>query len=112
MYENSRADANGEGFAESTVLTRMSPKRIRRKMRVAAGKSKTSLRHSRHVSSNIGNEGKREATFSRSAARLRCCHNGARIPGRRRGRSNARAETSRNFAANNEVLPSCRITKS
>ena len=33
----------------------------------------------------IGNEPKRAATASRSAARLRCCHSGARAPGRRRG---------------------------
>ena len=58
----------------------------------------------------IGNEPKREATASRSAARLRCCHSGARAPGRRRGSSKARPAASRKRAANIAVDPSCRTT--
>ena len=42
------------------------------------------------------------ATARRSAARLRCCQRGARIPARRRGRSRARAAASRNFAAKSD----------
>ncbi len=58
----------------------------------------------------MGNEPYRAATPSRSCARLRCCHSGARRPGRRRGRSSARPAHSRNRAANSDVAPSCRIT--
>ena len=79
---------------------------------MAASRSKTSRTHSRYVSSSIGKLEKRDATASRSAARLRCCHSGARTPGRRRGSSSARAAASRNLAANSEVLPSCRSTRS
>ena len=53
--------------------------------------SKTSRRHSRYASSSIGNDPNRAATASRSAARLRCCQSGLRPPGRRFGRSSARA---------------------
>src|ERR1700693_2911866 len=68
--------------------------------------------HSRYVSKIIGNEEKREATANKSAARLRCCHNGARIPGRRFGNSSAREAASRNLAANKDVEPSWRRTNS
>ncbi len=43
---------------------------------------------------------------------MRCCHSGVRMPGRRRGNSRARAAASRNLAANSEVAPSCRRTRS
>ena len=42
---------------------------------------------SRYVSSSIGNEPKRLATASRSAARWRICHSGVRASPRRRGSS-------------------------
>ena len=42
----------------------------------SAGRSNTSLTHSRVVSSRIGKVGYLAATFSRSAARWRCCHSG------------------------------------
>ena len=58
----------------------------------------------------IGNEPKRAATASRSAARLRCCHSGARCPGRRRGSSSARPAASRKRAAKSAVEPSWRTT--
>ena len=44
-----------------------------------------------------GNDPYRDATASRSAARLRCGHSGVRLPGRRRGSSSARAAFSRNL---------------
>src|SRR5438067_6088888 len=56
----------------------------------SAGTSKTSRNTSRYVSRMIGNEPNREATCSRSYARLRCCQSGVRRSGRRRGRSSAR----------------------
>src|SRR5260370_17925631 len=78
----------------------------------AGGRSKTSRIHSRYVSSKMGKEEKRAATASKSAARLRCCHKGPRNPPRLLGSSNARPAASRNFAANKEVEPRCRSTKS
>ncbi len=54
-----------------------------------------------------GKDPNREATASRSAARLRCCQSGARRPARRRGSSSARPATSRNFAAKIALPPSC-----
>ena len=69
----------------------------------SAGRSNTSLRHSRVVSSRIGNDGYLAATDSRSAARWRCCHSGVRWSGRRRGSSNALAAHSLNRDANIEV---------
>ena len=57
----------------------------------SAGRSNTSLTHSRVASRSIGNVGYRAATARRSAAFWRCCHSGVRRSGRRRGRSRARA---------------------
>src|SRR5450830_1843451 len=45
-----------------------------------AGRSKTSARHSRYVSTRIGKLPYRLATPSRSAARWRCCQSGVREP--------------------------------
>ena len=69
----------------------------------SAGTSNTSRRHSRVVSSSIGNVGCFAAATSRSADRCRCCQSGVRWPGRRRGSSSARAEASRNALANSAV---------
>ena len=67
---------------EWTVSSRRcTPPRISRR----AGRSNTSARHSRYVSTRIGKEPYRLATASRSAARWRCCQSGVRVPGRRRG---------------------------
>jgi len=77
---------------------------------MSAGMSKKSRRHSRYVSSSTGNDPYRDATASKSAARLRCCQSGARRPGRRLGSNSERAAFSRNFAANSAVAPSWRTT--
>ena len=77
-----------------------------------AGTSKTSERHSRYVSTRIGNEPYRLATESRFAERWRCCHRGVRCPGRRRGRSSARAAFSRNRDANSADCPTCATIRS
>src|SRR6202163_845231 len=112
MYEKSSAPANGEGLSDSTRVKRISPRLILLRIPAAAGKSNTSRIHSRYVSRIMGNEEKREATANKSAARLRCCHNGARMPGRRLGNNSAREAASRNLAANKEVDPSWRRTNS
>ena len=56
------------------------PVRLRRSVITerSAGRSKTSLTHSRVASSSIGNVGYLAATDRRSAARWRCCHSGVR----------------------------------
>ena len=78
----------------------------------SAGTSNTSCRHSRDVSSRIGNVGYLAATASRSAARWRCCHSGVRRSGRRRGSSSARAAHSRNRDENSAVCGSVATTSS
>ena len=83
---------------------------MRRSVATSDGISNWSRRSSRYVSSSAGNDPKRDATARRSAARFRCCHNGVRVPGRRRGRRSARAAVSRNRAAKSDVDPSWRIT--
>ena len=97
-----QAPANADAFAVSTLWTaisrRATPPRISRR----AGRSNTSARHSRYVSTRIGKLPYRLATDSSSAARWRRCHNGVRVPGRRRGRSSARAAFSRNRLANSD----------
>ena len=67
---------------------------------VRPGTSNTSCRHSRTVSSTIGNVAYWLATDSSWAERCRCCHSGVRRPGWRRGSSSARAAHSRNRDAN------------
>ena len=67
----------------------------------ACRRSRAGTRDTSRASS--GNDPKRDATASRSAARLRCCQSGARMPGRRFGSSSDRAAFSRNFAANSAV---------
>ena len=54
----------------------------------------------------------RLATASRSAERWRCCQSGVRVPGRRRGRSRARAAFSRNRLANRAEVASWPTTRS
>ncbi len=92
---------------DDDLAQRMPPRTSRR-----AGRSKTSDRHSRTVSSTIGNEPYRLATARRSAERWRCIHSGVRCPGRRRGRSSARAAFSRKRAANSDEEPSWASTSS
>src|SRR5665647_3637723 len=77
-----------------------------------AGRSKTSARHSRYVSTRIGKLPYRLATPSRSAARWRCCQSGVREPGRRRGRRSARAAFSRKRAAKRAEPPTAATTRS
>ncbi len=74
------------------------------------GTSKTSWRHSRTASRTIGNEPYSLATSSNCAARWRCCHNGVRLPGLRRGSSSARAAHSRNREANSAEPPTWSVT--
>ena len=62
------------------------------------------------VSSTIGNSGYRAATVSSWAERIRCCHNGDRDFGSRRGSSSARAAHSRNRAANSADPPTSSVT--
>ena len=76
----------------------------------SAGTSKTSCRHSRTVSSTIGNDGYCRATSSSCAERCRCCQSGDRRPGCRRGSSIARAAHSRNREANNADAPISAVT--
>ena len=78
--------------------------------RVRPGTSNTSWRHSRTVSSTIGNVEYWLATDSSWAERCRCCHSGVRRPGWRRGSSSARAAHSRNREANSAEEPSSAVT--
>ena len=101
VVEQERLLANGEARAVSTpwmaISRRATPPRISR----SAGRSKTSDRHSRYVSTRIGNaavaRGDREQVGRRAgaAARAACA-----CPGRRRGSSSARAAFSRKRVAN------------
>src|SRR6185437_13344745 len=84
-------EAKGDGVRESTGVTRMRRDSTRWSTRAREGRSKTSRRHSRYVSSTMGNDGYWEATESRSWARFRWAQRGVRFPGERRGRSSARA---------------------
>ena len=103
IHENSSDWANGDAWGVSTATTRTRRLRRSRMSSTSAGRSKTSLTHSRVASSRIGNDGYLAATESRSAARWRCCHSGVRWSGRCRGSSSARAAHSRNREANIEV---------
>ena len=58
--------------------------------------SKKSRRHSRYVSSRTGRIRSATPPRAESAARLRCCQSGARMPGRRFGSNSDRAAFSRN----------------
>ena len=109
---NSRLCANGDAFGVSTLTTRIGRLRSWPSTSRSAGRSNTSCRHSRDVSSRIGKLGYLEATASRSAARWRCCHSGVRRSGRRRGSSSARAAHSRKRAENSDVCGSDEITSS
>ena len=100
-----RRRATASSNRPSTVL--ISRRSIGGSVSTSDGMSNTSRRHSRYASSSIGNDPYFEATPRRSAARFRCCHSGLRPPGRRFGRSSARAAASRNFAAKSAVPPSC-----
>ena len=109
---NSRLWANGDAFGVSTAMTFTARLRSWPSTSRSAGRSNTSCRHSRDVSSRIGNVGYFDATASRSAARWRCCHSGVRRSGRRRGSSSALAAHSRNRAENSEVCGSDPTTSS
>ena len=78
----------------------------------SAGRSKTSCRHSRYVSSTIGKLAYLRATCSRPCAFSRCCQSGVRSPGRRRGISSARAAFSRKRAPKSAVCPTSASTSS
>ena len=78
---NSSDCANGDAVSVSTAISF-----VRRDRRSAitsrrAGTSNTSFRHSRVVSSSIGNVGCFAASLSRSALRWRCIQSGVRLPG-------------------------------
>ena len=83
--------ANGDADAVSTSTRSISRVLMPCSRRRSAGRSNTSCRHSRYVSSTIGNEPYLRATCSRVCAFSRCCQSGVRWPGRRRGISSARA---------------------
>lgn len=68
------------------------------------------MRHSRIVSSTIGNSGYCAATVSSCAERIRCCHSGERDLGSRRGSSSARAAHSRNRDAKSAEPPTSSVT--
>ncbi len=78
----------------------------------SAGMSKTSRRTSRYVSRMIGKLPYWLATARRSADFCRCIHSGVRCPGRRRGRSSARAAFSRKRALKSAEPPSSPINRS
>ena len=91
---------NGDGAGVSTSTSRICRAARSRIRPTRPGTSNTSCRHSRTVSSTIGNVPYLRATDSSWAERCRCCHSGLRRPGWRRGSSSARAAHSRNLDAN------------
>src|ERR1019366_3457293 len=99
-------EAKGDGTRESHGVTRIRRASTRWRISARDGRSKTSRRHSRYVSSTIGNDGYCEATDRRSCARFRWAQSGVRFPGERRGRSSALAAASRKRAAKSDVCPS------
>src|SRR5436190_24155448 len=109
-YENITLAVKGEGTRESTVVTRILRDSILRSTALSAGKSNTSRKHSRYVSSTIGNDGCREAAANRSLARFLCAHSGERFCGFRRGKRRARAAHSRKRALNTDVSASAWVT--
>ena len=111
-YLNSRDLPNGLGVCVSTSTTRTLRAAMSRSSAVSAGTSKTSRRHSRTVSSTIGNAGYWLATSSSCAERCRCCHSGVRRPGWRRGSSSARLAHSRNLDANSALAPTSAVIRS
>src|SRR5260221_4018889 len=98
--------AKGDGTRESHVVTRIWRDSMRRRVSTRPGRSKTSRRHSRYVSSKIGNDAWRDATARRSYARFRCAQSGVRFPGKRRGSKSARAAHSPQRAAKSDVWAS------
>ena len=86
------------------------PRRDLREVSCSPARSKTSVRHSRIVSSTMGNSGYCAATVSSWADRIRCCHRGDRDFGSRRGSSSARAALSRKRAANRADPPTSSVT--
>ena len=102
----------GSGWPSRPRLPAPAGRRCRAAASVSAGTSKTSRRHSRTVSSTIGNDGYWLATSSSCADRWRCCHSGVRRPGLRRGSSSARLAHSRNRDANSALAPTSAVMMS
>ena len=102
--------ANGDGSRVSTSTSRMVRAASWRCTSISPSRSNTSVRHSRIVSSTIGNSGYCAATVSSCAERIRCCHSGERDFGSRRGSSSARAAHSRKRAANSAEPPTSSVT--
>ena len=95
---NSIFSANGDGVSVATsdnsIVPVFNPFIIVRN----AGRSYTSCRHSRAVSSSRGKFLRVRAAFNSCAAFNLCCHSGTRLPGRVRGRKSDLAAHSRNRA--------------
>ncbi len=104
---NSMFSANGEGASVvascTTIVPALSPDMTVRN----AGRSYTSCRHSRAVSSSRGKFLQVRAALSSCEARSRCCHSGTRRPGLVLGRNSERAAHSRNRAIYSTLPPIC-----